>query len=82
MDERKKRVLIRNLLIEVVVYGTLAVVYSVAVLRLLGGLLASLFHDNLAIYALVGLGLILVQGVLLDTVTSFLLERFGLGRLE
>jgi hypothetical protein len=80
MSEENKGHLLRNLLIEVVVYGILVVVYTIVVLRLLGEPLAQLFHQNLVFYALLSLGLILAQGVLLDFLTTFLLNRLKLGR--
>ncbi|HIE38367.1 MAG TPA: hypothetical protein EYH30_03655 [Anaerolineales bacterium] len=82
MDEREIRRLIRNLAIELVLYGILVVAYFVVVLELLSEPLTRLFHNDLTLYAFAGLGLIVAQGVLLDAATSFLLDRLGLGRLE
>ena len=82
MESKKKRVLLRNLVIELLVYGALVVAYSVVVLRLLGEPLSRLFGSNLVIYALVSLALIVAQGILLDVITSFLLDQLRLGRLE
>ena len=78
----KMRILLRNFVIELTVYGVVATAYVVVVLRLLSEPLVRLFSSNLTAYALTGLILILVQGVLLDIVTSFLLDRLRLGRLE
>ncbi len=82
MEREKMRVLLRNLAIELVVYAILVVIYSIVVLRLLSQPLTQLFDANLITYALVALGLIAVQGALLDTVTSFLLKRLRLEQLE
>lgn len=82
MSKHKTRVLVRNLVIELVLYGVLVIVYFLAVLRLLNDPLTGLFHNNLVVYAVIGLGLIVAQGVLLDIVTSFLLNRLHLERLE
>ncbi len=82
MEREKMRVLLRNLTIELVIYAILVVTYSVVVLRLLSAPLARLFHTNLVTYAFIALGLIAVQGALLDAVTSFLLERLRLEQLE
>ncbi|MFQ6100316.1 MAG: hypothetical protein ACE5OS_03650 [Anaerolineae bacterium] len=82
MHEKKTWILLRNFVIELIVYGALVAVYSIVVLRLLGEPLVRLLRDNLAAYALVGLGLIATQGVLLDLITSFLLDWLRLGRLE
>ena len=74
--------LIRNFAIEVVIYGALVVVYFLLVLRFLAEPLENLFDENLVLYALVALALIVAQGALLEFVTSFLLDRLGLERLE
>ena len=76
------RSLIRNFAIEVVIYGALVVVYFFLILRFLAEPLANLFEENLVVYAFVALGLIVAQGALLEFVTSFLLDRLGLDRLE
>ena len=82
MKNPEMRGLIRNFAIEVVIYGALVVVYFFLVLRFLAEPLANLFESNLVIYAFVALGLIVAQGALLEIVTSFLLTRLGLERLE
>jgi hypothetical protein len=74
--------LLRNFVIELIVYSILVVAYFVVALRLLGEWLARLFHSNLVTYALISLGLIVAQGVLLDVITSFLLDRLNLSLLE
>lgn len=82
MKETKTQVLLRNLLIELVLYSILVVTYFAIVLRLLSEPLTRLFHTNLVTYAIIGLGLIVAQGALLDVITSFLLERLRLEQLE
>jgi hypothetical protein len=82
MKETKTQILLRNFVIELVIYGTMVTAYSIVVLRFLGEPLSRLFDSNLGVYALVSLVLIVVQGVLLDAITSFLLDRLRLGRLE
>jgi len=82
MNKRETRVLLRNFVVELIVYGILVVAYSFVVLRLLGEPLAGLFNSNLTTYAVMSLGLIVAQGVLPDVITSFLLDRLQLGRLE
>lgn len=80
--EVNSRRLIRNFTIELVVYGVLVVVYFLLVLQWLGEWLMSLYEDDLRVYAVVALILIVVQGVLFEKVTTFLIERLGLERLE
>ncbi len=70
--------LIRNFVIELVVYGVFVVAYFFIVLRLLGSFLTNLFHSDLVMYAFLALTLIVIQGVLLDAITSFLLNLFKL----
>ncbi len=77
-----KHLLIRNLVINLLVYGVLVTLYALVVLRWLGGPLQDLFHGNLTVYALVGLTLIVVQGVVLERITSFLMARLGLRHFD
>ena len=82
MDKSKIRKLIVNFIIELVIYGILVVAYFYLVLRYLRLFLTDLYHDNLVVYAIIGLILIVVQAVVLEAVTSFLLDRLRLERLE
>jgi hypothetical protein len=83
--EKKPRVsfgiLIRNFLVELIVYGVLLVVYFFVALRYLSEPLAQLFQNDLFVYAVIGLGLIVVQAVFLEFVTSLLFDFLGLHRL-
>jgi uncharacterized membrane protein (DUF106 family) len=81
MSPRTKRIL-RNFLLEIVIYGVLLLVYFLAVLRLLGEPLNQLFHLDLWVYAVATLLLIVVQSVALEMLTSFLIDRLGLEKLE
>jgi hypothetical protein len=74
--------LIRNFVIELIIYGLLVAGYFYLVLRLLGEPLKSLFDENLLLYAVLALALIVAQSVLLQAITSFLLARLKLERLE
>lgn len=76
------RKLLRNFLIELILYGILVFIYFIVVLRFLGDPLQQLFTDNLTYYAFAGLGLIVVQGFVLDVVATYLLDLIGLDRLE
>ena len=73
---------VRNFAIELIVYGTLVVVYFLVVLQTIGDWLFDLYENNLPVYAIAALVLIVVQGVFLEMVTTFLIERLGLERLE
>lgn len=81
MDTDARR-LIRNFLIELVLYGILVAIYFVLVLRTIGDWLTALYYENLTLYAFVALALIVTQAVVLEMVTTFLIERLGLERLE
>jgi len=74
--------LIRNFAIEVLIYAVLVVSYFFVILRFLGEPLKKLFTDNLTLYAFAALVLIVVQGAVLELITSFLVGRLGLERLE
>ena len=82
--ERRSRVrkLIRNFLIELVLYGILVTLYTVFVLQYLQEPLHQLSLTNHPIYAFVALGLIIAQAVVLESITSFLINRLGLERLH
>jgi len=76
------RTLIRNFLIELVLYGILVVAYFLISMRYLNSLLTSMFHNNLVLYAFLALILIVAQGILLDSLTSFLLKQLNLDQLK
>ena len=78
----KTRRLLRNLILEVIVYSLLLLMYFLIVLRFLGEPLNELFHQNLVVYAGATLFLIVAQSVVLDFVTSFLVERLDLDKSE
>ncbi|OGO29643.1 MAG: hypothetical protein A2136_10750 [Chloroflexi bacterium RBG_16_54_11] len=76
------RALVINFAIEMLLYAILVVAYFFIVLRLLNGVLTRLFQNNLTLYALIGLGLVVAQGVFLEAITSFILDRLNIQRLE
>jgi hypothetical protein len=67
--------------IELFVYSILVVAYFFLVLHFLGGWLFDLEKHEIKTYALVSIGLIIGQAVVLESVTTFLL-RFLRGRSE
>ena len=76
------KILIRNFVIELIIYGALVVGYFLIALRYLNDFLTQLFTNNLIVYAFLALFLIVAQGVFLDGLTSFLLNQIKLERLE
>ena len=86
MKKLEPRILFRNLLIEVIIYSALVFGYYWFVLRYLDDWLLSIFESNLVLYAFSGLGLIIIQAVLLYFLTTFLLkfirlDQFGIRRV-
>jgi hypothetical protein len=65
-----------------VVYGALVAFYALGVLRFLADPLANLYHDNLTLYAWVALFSVVGQGMILEMVTSFLMDRLRLARFD
>ncbi len=78
----KTRRLLRNLVLEVIVYSILLLVYFLIVLRFLGEPLNELFHQSLVVYAGATLLLIVAQSVALDFITSFLVARLDIDKSE
>ena len=76
------KILLRNFIIELLIYGGLVTLYFLLALRLLSTPLKVLFDEYLPLYAVVSLILIVAQGVLLENITTFLLDRLGLQRFE
>jgi hypothetical protein len=67
---------------EVAVYGILVVTYAAVAFRFLVDRLNDWFHHNPSLYAVLALLLIVGQGILLEELTSFLLDRLRLERFE
>jgi len=82
MNKQEKLRSLRNIVIELLVYGALVTLYALGVLQFLADPLADLYENNLTLYAWAALALIVIQGVALEEVTSFLLNRLRLGRFE
>lgn len=76
--KKSAQTLLRRFLIELAIYSVLVFIYLVLVLRTLSDNLAQLYAGNPVVYAVGGLLLIVVQGLALEMVTSYLLERLGL----
>ena len=74
------KILVRNLIVEIIIYSILLLVYFLVVLRFLSDILTNLFLNQTIIYAFIGLGLIVAQGVLLEVLTSFLMRMLRLDR--
>ena len=86
MKKLEPKILFRNLLIELIIYSILIFAYYFLVLRLLDEWLMSIFHSDLIVYSILGLGLIVIQAVFLDFVTSYLMkhiktDQFGIRRV-
>jgi hypothetical protein len=73
---------LRAFLIELIIYAILVVGYFFAVLHFLAGWISQLEKSHIVIYALVAIALIIVQGMVLETVTTWLMRRLQGGRSE
>jgi hypothetical protein len=78
--ETRKR--LRTFGIQMVIYAVLVTIYLYLVWLYLGDWLLALYQENLPLYAVVCLAFIVVQAVVLDTVTTFLMDRLGLNDKE
>lgn len=68
----------RSLALELCIYAPLVTVYFIVVLHFAKDPLIQLYQEGSTSYAFITLILILVQGVLLEVFTSWLLRRIGL----
>jgi len=65
---------LRPLLLEMVVYAALVTAYFFLVLHFLGPWIKEIYDSNKAVYAVVALLLIIGQGVVLEMLTTKLLQ--------
>ena len=79
---RDLRRLIRQVIIEIAIYGVLVVAYAAVAFKMLVKPLEEFYENNLPLYAIIALLLIVGQGTLLETLTSFLLDRLRLERFD
>ena len=68
---------LRAFLIELLIYAVLVVGYFFLVLHFLNDWLKEIFDRSKGTYAVVALLLIIVQGIVLETITTFLLKIIG-----
>ena len=68
--------------IQMVIYGVLVTIYLFLVWRYLSEWLVMLYYENLILYAIICLVFIIVQAVFLDSVTNFIMKRFGLDKRD
>jgi hypothetical protein len=72
------RPLLRSLLLELAIYIPLVVAYFLLVLRFANSYLTELYYRDIVLYAIVATSAIILQVVLLERLTAWLLRRFGL----
>jgi hypothetical protein len=72
------RPLLRSILLEIAIYVPVVAAYFWLILRYVSDKFTSLYQDSLALYAIAATLAIIIQGVLLERLTSWLLRRFGL----
>jgi len=73
---------LRAFLIELIVYAALVVGYFFAVLHFLADWIGQLAKDHITIYAFVAIALIIAQGIVLESVTTWLMRLLQGGRSE
>ena len=78
METRFRRI-IQVFVVELAIYTFLVIIYFLLVLRLLGGFLMDIFTEDIVLYTFLALGLIIMQGVLLEYITSFLMDKLKIG---
>ena len=72
------RPLLRSLLLELAIYIPLVVAYFLIVLRFANRYLTELYYRDIVLYAIVATSAIVMQVLLLERLTAWLLRRFGL----
>lgn len=70
--------LMRNLAIELVIYTPLVAIYYVVVFQYAKEPLFRLYLEQPVLYAFAAILVLFIQGVLLHTLTSWLIRRIGL----
>jgi len=66
--------------LHLVLYSVLLLAYFLFVLRYLAGWFSHLFHDHRATYAIVGIAVMIVQAVALESVSALILRWFHIAR--
>ncbi len=77
LSNETKRMLLR-LGLEFGLYAVLVVAYMFVILHFFGDLLTALFKGDRVMYAALALGLMVLQGIFLETLTTFLIDRLEL----
>ena len=81
MKSSKKK-LIRIFGLQLLIYSVLVTIYLFLIMRYLSDWLVLLYDENLPLYAVISLAFIVLQAVMLDWLTTFLMDRFGMEHLE
>jgi len=82
LDKKDRVRAIRSLAVEMTVYAILVTIYALSVLQFLRDPLVDIYSNHRTLYAIVALLLIVGQGVVLEAVTSFLMNRLRLARFD
>ncbi|MDB6034520.1 MAG: hypothetical protein JWM16_4858 [Verrucomicrobiales bacterium] len=73
--EAKPKNALRDFAIELVIYAVIVVAYFFLVLHFLGDWVTSIYKTHRTLYAFIALTLIVVQGVVLEMLTTALMKR-------
>jgi hypothetical protein len=74
-QEAKPKTALRDFTIELVIYAIIVTAYFFLVLHFLGDMVTNLYRTHRSLYALVALVLIVVQGIVLEMLTTALMKR-------
>jgi hypothetical protein len=76
------RSLTRKLVIELSIYLILIILYFLFVKISLEDLMYRLFNENLGLYGLIGISIIVFQGVVIEIISTFLTNQITMDRFE
>ncbi len=79
---KNAKVIIRNFIIEAVIYAVVLTAYFTFVLRRLNTPLIDIFNESLPKYAIIGLLLIITQSLFLNTLMERITKRLGFDNLS
>ncbi len=79
---KNTKMIIRNFIIEAVIYAVVLTAYFTVVLRRLNAPLTDMFHQSLPMYAAAGLLLIIVQSLFLNTLMERITKRLGFDKTD
>jgi len=77
MNSKNKMAFLKLFLLEMAIYITLVTVYFFTVLRYLTETILNYFENDLRVYAVLALALIVGQGIVFEFVTRTIIDNIG-----